>query len=100
MKKVNMFVDFRTELVKESSKNAEVEITEEGSLKRAGDELEQERSKKQKVKDDKESEELKKYLEIIPDDGNDVTIDATPLSSKSPTIIDYKIYHEGKKSYF
>nr|GEU48078.1 hypothetical protein [Tanacetum cinerariifolium] len=25
---------------------------------------------------------------------------ATPLSSKSPTIIDYKIYKEGKKSYF
>nr|GEV98528.1 hypothetical protein [Tanacetum cinerariifolium] len=39
------------------------------------------RSKKQKVEDDKESEELKKCLEIIPDDEDDVTIDATPLSS-------------------
>nr|GEX04083.1 ribonuclease H-like domain-containing protein [Tanacetum cinerariifolium] len=67
--------------------------------KRAGDELEQERSKKQKAEDDKESEELKRYLEIIPDDGDDVTIDATPLSIKTP-IIDYKIYKEGKKSYF
>nr|GFA45625.1 hypothetical protein [Tanacetum cinerariifolium] len=62
--------------------------------------MEQERSKKQKVKDDKESEELKKCLEIIPDDGDDVTIDATHLSSKSPTIVDYKIYKEGMKNYF
>nr|GEX94924.1 hypothetical protein [Tanacetum cinerariifolium] len=28
-----------------------------------------------------------------------VTIEATPLSSKSPTIIDYKIYKEGRKSF-
>nr|GEZ22298.1 hypothetical protein [Tanacetum cinerariifolium] len=69
-------------------------------LKRARDELEQERYKKQKVKDDTESEELKKCLEIIRDDGDDVTIDATPLSYKSPIIIDYKIYQEGKKIYF
>nr|GEW27462.1 hypothetical protein [Tanacetum cinerariifolium] len=34
----------------------------------------------QKVKDDKEFEELKKCLEIIQDDVDDVTIDATPLS--------------------
>ncbi|GJS37993.1 hypothetical protein Tco_0536375 [Tanacetum coccineum] len=32
-------------------------------------------------------------------DGDDVTIDATPLSVKIP-IIDYKIYQEGKKSFF
>nr|GEX42340.1 hypothetical protein [Tanacetum cinerariifolium] len=62
MKKVNTFVDFRTELVEESSKKAKTEITQEGSVKRAGDELEQERSKKQKVEDDKESEELNKCL--------------------------------------
>nr|GEW81929.1 hypothetical protein [Tanacetum cinerariifolium] len=60
------------------------------------DELDQERSKKQKLKDDKESEELKRCLEIIPDDGDDVTIDATPLSIETP-IIDIKIYEEGKK---
>nr|GEV48051.1 hypothetical protein [Tanacetum cinerariifolium] len=58
-------------------------LRQESSLKRAGDELDQERSKKQKVKDDKESEELKRCLEIIPDDGDDVNIDATPLSIKT-----------------
>nr|GEV93857.1 putative reverse transcriptase domain-containing protein [Tanacetum cinerariifolium] len=51
MKRINNFIDFRTELVKEGSKKYEV------------------------------TEELKKCLEIIPDDGDDVTIDATPLSS-------------------
>ncbi|GJW39450.1 hypothetical protein Tco_0065295 [Tanacetum coccineum] len=33
-------------------------------------------------------------------DGDDVTIDATPLSTKSPSIVDYKIYKEGKKIFF
>ncbi|GJS36581.1 hypothetical protein Tco_0534963 [Tanacetum coccineum] len=63
MKRVNTFVDYRTELVEESSKKAEAEI-------------------------------------VLLDDGDDVIIDDTPLSTKSPTIVDYKIYKEGKKSYF
>ncbi|GJX67920.1 hypothetical protein Tco_0303647 [Tanacetum coccineum] len=109
-KRVNTFVDYRTELMEESSKKAKVmeesskkaeaEIAQESSSKRAGEALEQESSKKQKLEEDKESEELKQCLEIIPDDRDDVTIDATPLSTKSPTIVDYKIYKEGKKSYF
>ncbi|GKF08845.1 hypothetical protein Tco_0043069, partial [Tanacetum coccineum] len=73
------------------------EAREESSSKRAGDELEQEPLKKQKVDDDKETEELKLRMDIISDD---VTIKATPLSTKSPTIVDYKIYKEWKKSYF
>ncbi|GJS91317.1 hypothetical protein Tco_0773953 [Tanacetum coccineum] len=36
-------------------------------------------AKKQKMDDDKEKEELKQCFEIIPDDGDDVTIDATPF---------------------
>ncbi|GJU00459.1 hypothetical protein Tco_1110797 [Tanacetum coccineum] len=97
MKRVNTFVVYITELVEESSKKAETKLEEnlkrakvevmEGSSKRAGEELEQESSKKQKVEEDKESEELKQCLEIVPDDGDDVTIDATPLSIKSPTIM-------------
>ncbi|GJX48119.1 hypothetical protein Tco_0273309 [Tanacetum coccineum] len=49
--------------------------------------------------DDKEKEELKQCFKIVPNDGDDVTINATPLSVKIP-IIDYKIYQEGKKSFF
>ncbi|GKA68511.1 hypothetical protein Tco_0768428 [Tanacetum coccineum] len=59
MKRVNTFVDYRTELVEENSKKAKAEIAQESSSKRAGEELEQESSKKQKVEKDKESEELK-----------------------------------------
>ncbi|GJS64856.1 retrovirus-related pol polyprotein from transposon TNT 1-94 [Tanacetum coccineum] len=61
-KRVNTFVDFRTDLV-------------EGSSKRAEEELEQ------------ENEE-------------EVAIDAVPLATKPPTIVDWKIHKEGKNSYF
>nr|GEV80952.1 hypothetical protein [Tanacetum cinerariifolium] len=52
-KRINTFVDFRTELVEESSKKAEAEVTE-GSSKRVGEELEQENAKKWKIDDDKD----------------------------------------------
>nr|GEY93278.1 hypothetical protein [Tanacetum cinerariifolium] len=55
-------------------------------IEKPGDELQQESAKKQKVDDDQEATELKRCLAIVPDDEDDVTIDATPLSSKSPTI--------------
>nr|GEV06249.1 hypothetical protein [Tanacetum cinerariifolium] len=45
-------------------------------------------------------ESRRRCLEIVPEDDDDVAIEATPLSSKYPTIVDYKIYKEGKKSYF
>ncbi|GJU24411.1 hypothetical protein Tco_1163032 [Tanacetum coccineum] len=53
MKRINTFIDMDTELVEESSKRTE--ITQESSSKRAGDKLEQERIKKQKIDEDKES---------------------------------------------
>nr|GEV80484.1 hypothetical protein [Tanacetum cinerariifolium] len=49
--------------------------------------------------DENESAKLKRCLEIVPDDGDEVTIDATPLSVKT-LIVDYKIYKEGRKSFF
>ncbi|GKB17344.1 putative reverse transcriptase domain-containing protein [Tanacetum coccineum] len=70
-KRVNTFEDFRTELV-------------EGKEKRAGTELVQEITKKQKVEDDKETAELKQLMKIIPDE-EEVAIDAIPLAVKSPT---------------
>nr|GEV25181.1 hypothetical protein [Tanacetum cinerariifolium] len=47
-----------------------------------------------------DSEELRKCIEIVPNDGDEVLIEATPISSRSPSIIDYKIHKEGKKTYF
>nr|GEV42434.1 hypothetical protein [Tanacetum cinerariifolium] len=73
---------------------------EEGSSKRAAGKLEQEDAKRQRIKEENESVELKKCSKIIPDDDDDVTIEATPLSFKSPTIVDYKIYREGMNSFF
>ncbi|GJT75854.1 hypothetical protein Tco_1042579 [Tanacetum coccineum] len=42
--------------------------------------------KRQKVEDEKETAEIKKLMEIIPDE-EDVAIDAIPLAVKSPSII-------------
>nr|GEW33286.1 putative ribonuclease H-like domain-containing protein [Tanacetum cinerariifolium] len=52
------------------------------------------------TEEENESAKLKRCLEIIPEDDEDVTIEATPLSSKSPTIVDYKIYRQRRKSFF
>nr|GEZ48358.1 hypothetical protein [Tanacetum cinerariifolium] len=68
--------------------------------KRAGDEIEKESTKRQRLEKEDDTAELKRFMEIVPEDDDEVTIEATPLSSKSPTIVDYKIYKEGKKSYF
>nr|GEZ72816.1 hypothetical protein [Tanacetum cinerariifolium] len=90
-----------TNLEKGSDKVVEdSEKDEEGSSKRAGSTLEQEDVKRQRLEEVNEFAKLKRCLEIIPKDDDNVTIEATPLSSKSPTIVDYKINKEGKKSYF
>ncbi|GJY17390.1 hypothetical protein Tco_0388881 [Tanacetum coccineum] len=87
MTRVNMFVDMDTELVKESSKKAE--MVQESSSKRAGEELESDNSKKQKLDENVEAKvddeaEMKKHMKIVPDD--EVAIDAIPLATKPPII--------------
>ncbi|GKB46439.1 hypothetical protein Tco_0897192 [Tanacetum coccineum] len=97
----------------ESDKTKKVEGSEEkakGSRKkmlgrkRARKEQQQESSKKQRMKEDKESDEvkeveeddeaeLKKHLVIKKDE--DIAIDAIPLATKPPVIIDYKLHKEG-----
>ncbi|GJU98638.1 hypothetical protein Tco_1327909 [Tanacetum coccineum] len=91
MKRVNTFVDMNTELVKGSKTKAE------GSSKRAGEELESDNSKKQRIDehveakgdDDQEEAEMKKHMEIVQDDK--VAIDAIPLATKPPIIVEWKI---------
>ncbi|GJX81849.1 hypothetical protein Tco_0331330 [Tanacetum coccineum] len=85
-KRVNTFEEFRTKLV-------------EGKEKRAGTELVQEITKKQKVEYDKETTKLKQLMKIIPDE-EEVAIDAIPSAVKSPSIVGWKIYKEGRKSYY
>ncbi|GKB90645.1 hypothetical protein Tco_0962917 [Tanacetum coccineum] len=66
-KRVNTFVDFRTE---------------------AGDELEQENAKKQKVDDDQEAAKMKELMKIVPDE-EEVAFNAILLAIKPPSIVDY-----------
>ncbi|GJX87954.1 hypothetical protein Tco_0339968 [Tanacetum coccineum] len=72
--------------------------------KRAVKEHQQESPKRQKLEDDKETDEheevkaddtteLKKHLMIKKDD--DIAIDAIPLATKPPMIVDYKLFKEG-----
>ncbi|GJZ66864.1 hypothetical protein Tco_0630104 [Tanacetum coccineum] len=97
----------------ESDKSKKAESSEEkakGSRKkilgkkRAGKEQQQESSKRQRMEDDKETDEheevevddeaeLKKHLVIVKDD--DIAIDAIPLATKPPVIVEYKIIKEG-----
>nr|GEW27549.1 hypothetical protein [Tanacetum cinerariifolium] len=101
MKWIEAFLPMDTQLEKGSDKAVEdIEKAKKGSSKRVGSNLEQEDAKRQRLEEENETAELKRCLEIIPKDDDDVTIKATPLSSKSLTIIDYKIYKERKKSYF
>nr|GEY29150.1 hypothetical protein [Tanacetum cinerariifolium] len=93
MKRVNIFVDMNTEIVEERLMKTQIEVTE-ASSKRAKDELEQESAKRQRLEKQDDSAELKRCLEIVSEDDDDVTIKATLLSSKSPTMVDYKIYKE------
>ncbi|GJU65904.1 hypothetical protein Tco_1247739 [Tanacetum coccineum] len=83
MKRVNTFVDMNSEVVKGS------ETRIEESSKRARDELEFDKSKKQKIDehveaekdDDPEEEEMKKHIEIV-QDKEEIAIDAIPLATK------------------
>ncbi|GKA54287.1 uncharacterized mitochondrial protein-like protein [Tanacetum coccineum] len=81
-KRVNIFVDFRTDLV-------------EGSSKRAGEELEQESTEKQKVDEDKDTVKLQSLMEVIPDK-KEVSIDDVPLAIKSPNLEDLCKLVKGK----
>nr|GEU70386.1 retrovirus-related Pol polyprotein from transposon TNT 1-94 [Tanacetum cinerariifolium] len=57
--------------------------------------------RKRRRKDKVEKDQLaKKQKEIVHDDEDDVFVNVTPFSSKPPTIVDYKIYKEGKKDQF
>nr|GEW89896.1 hypothetical protein [Tanacetum cinerariifolium] len=74
------------------------EMEEEERIEREKDEKLSEQEQENVADDD--TVELKRCLEIVPKDDDDVAIEATPLYFKSPTIVDYKIYRKGKKSYF
>ncbi|GKE63388.1 hypothetical protein Tco_1513755 [Tanacetum coccineum] len=111
MKRVNTFMamGYKVQEIKEKKVEGSEE-TAKGSRrkmlgrKRAGKEQQQESLKKQRMEEDKESDEveevsedddgeLMKHLVIKKDE--DIAIDAIPLATKLPVIIDYKLHKEG-----
>ncbi|GJT42371.1 ribonuclease H-like domain-containing protein [Tanacetum coccineum] len=57
------------------------------------------RIKKKKIDDDQEEDEMKKHMEIVVD-VEEIAVDAIPLATKPPIIIDWKIIKERKMGYF
>nr|GEU40156.1 hypothetical protein [Tanacetum cinerariifolium] len=75
------------------------QIEEEYSraLKRISESQEDKAAKKQKL--DEEVTELKRHLQIVPNNKDDVYTEAIPLARKVP-VVDYEIYIENKKPYY
>nr|GEU42892.1 ribonuclease H-like domain-containing protein [Tanacetum cinerariifolium] len=67
------------------------------ALKRLSESQEDKAAKKQKF--DEEVEELRRHLQIVPNDEDDVCTEATPLAHKVP-VVDYEIYNENNKPYY
>nr|GEY81142.1 hypothetical protein [Tanacetum cinerariifolium] len=67
------------------------------ALKRTSESQTKKEAKKQKL--DEEVEELKRHLQILPNDEDDVYNEATPLARKVP-VVDYEFYTENNKPYY
>ncbi|GJU59369.1 hypothetical protein Tco_1237135, partial [Tanacetum coccineum] len=52
-----------------------------------------------KVDNDQEATKIKELMEIVLDK-KEVAVDAIPLAVKPPSIVDWKIHKEGKKTYY
>nr|GEU38042.1 xylulose kinase-1 [Tanacetum cinerariifolium] len=67
------------------------------ALKRLNESKEEKAAKKQKLYE--EVGELKRHLQIVPNEEDDVYTEATPLARKVP-VVDYEIYNENNKPYY
>ncbi|GJT61292.1 hypothetical protein Tco_1004825 [Tanacetum coccineum] len=99
---IDSFVSVDSEVVKGGKEKDEGSVTraEESSSKREGTELEQERIKKQKIDDDQEEAKIKKHMEIVVNEEEEIEVDAIPLTTKPPIIVDWKIIKERNMGYF
>ncbi|GKB12703.1 hypothetical protein Tco_0846626 [Tanacetum coccineum] len=109
MRRVNTFIPMDTESKKAESSKEKAKGSRKKMIgrKRSGKEQQQESLKKQRMEDDKETDEveeveeveeddeaeLKKHLVIVKDD--EIAIDAIPLATKPPVIVEYKLLKEG-----
>nr|GEW39115.1 hypothetical protein [Tanacetum cinerariifolium] len=95
-KRLQAEFDEKERLAREKAQKANIALIEtlklvERKEKRAGEELIQESTKKQKVEDDKEITELNQLMKIIPDK-EEVAFDDILLVVKSLRIVDWKIH--------
>nr|GEW35927.1 hypothetical protein [Tanacetum cinerariifolium] len=75
----------------------QMEEEDNKALKRMSESQAKKAAKKQKL--DEEVEELKRHLQIVPNDDDDVYTEATPLTRKV-LVVDYEIYTENNKPYY
>nr|GEW20587.1 hypothetical protein [Tanacetum cinerariifolium] len=75
----------------------QMEEEDSRALTRLSESQEDKTAKKQKL--DEEVEELKRHLQIVPNDEDDAYTEATPLALKV-SVVDYEIYTENNKPYF
>nr|GEW45481.1 hypothetical protein [Tanacetum cinerariifolium] len=90
-KKFNSNVAF---LVKTKEQMEEEDSKE---LKRISESKEDKAAKRQKL--DEEVKEIRKHLQIVPNEDDDVYSEATPLALKVP-VVDYEIYTKNNKPYY
>ncbi|GJZ10679.1 hypothetical protein Tco_0545438 [Tanacetum coccineum] len=99
----------KSKKAKSSEKKAKGGRKKSIGKKRAGKEQKQEYFKSQRIEDDKEIDkheeaeedeaEMKKHMEVVQDD-EEITIDAIPLATKPPIIVEYKIVKKGQKGFY
>ncbi|GJX34327.1 hypothetical protein Tco_0245884 [Tanacetum coccineum] len=105
------FVPKDSEIEKEVMKRSGFDLHQEpkkaeGRLKRKTSKDRMVITKKQKtdkqaeiqVDSDQEEDEIKKYMQIVPVE--EIAIDAIPLATKLPIIVDWKIISKGKVSFY
>nr|GEU81793.1 ribonuclease H-like domain-containing protein [Tanacetum cinerariifolium] len=92
---IHTFVPKDFEIEKEVMKRSEFNLQQESLTKQKLDEQTKEEVKAQ-ANTDQEVKEMKLYMKIVPDE--EITIDAIPLATKPPMIVEYKIVKEGKIS--
>nr|GEX21346.1 hypothetical protein [Tanacetum cinerariifolium] len=74
----------------------QIEEEENRALESINETPAQKAAKRRRLKEDKDVEEIKQHLEIVPDEDDDVYTEATLLSRKVP-VMDYQITHLNNK---
>nr|GEZ97871.1 hypothetical protein [Tanacetum cinerariifolium] len=77
--------------------NEQIEEEESRALKRINETLAERAAKRQKL--DEEVEELKRHLQIVPNEDDDVYTEATPLPRKV-SVVDYEVINMNNKPYY